>query len=60
MGKYAMDVPADEFLRPDRPEDRPEPGHDAYVREAIAEGLEDIRAGRVTSVEQVWKELGLE
>ena len=38
----------------------PEPGHDEYVREAIAEGLEDIRAGRVSPIEQVWKELGLE
>ena len=50
---------ADDLVRPDAPGDRPEPGHDAYVREAIAEGLEDIRAGRVTPLEQVWRELGL-
>lgn len=59
MSKHTAHL-TDDLLRPDRPEDRPESGHDAYVREAIAEGLEDIRAGRVTPVEKVWKELGLE
>lgn len=52
-------APGDDRLRPDGPEDRPEAGHDAYVREAIAEGLRDISAGRVTPLEQVWKEHGL-
>ncbi len=33
---------------------------EVMARQAIAEGLEDIRAGRVTTVERVWKELGLD
>jgi hypothetical protein len=45
---------------PDRAAETPDADYDDYVREAIAEGLENIRAGRVTPVEQIWKKLGLE
>jgi hypothetical protein len=38
----------------------PEAGHDAHVREAIAQGKAQLDAGQGIPAEQVWEELGIE
>lgn len=49
-----------EWIDPPAPDAQPEPGYDDHVKTAIAEGLADLKAGRVTPADQVWKDLGIE
>lgn len=51
---------SDPWVNPPSPAEEPGPEYEAYVREKIARGQADIKAGRVTPIEEVRKELGLE
>jgi hypothetical protein len=49
----------DRWLRPDLAGEVPEPGYDEALEADLAAGLEDIKAGRVVPLEDVFKEFGL-
>lgn len=51
---------SDQWINLPDPAEEPEAGYAEHVSEAIAEGLADLEAGRVTPADQVWKELGIE
>ena len=45
---------------PPGPTDAPAPGYDAWLAAELAAGIADLDAGRVTPLEDVRKEFGLE
>ena len=48
------------WIRPARPEDRPEPGYDEWLAAEIEAGLAELESGKGLPAEEVWKVLGLE
>jgi predicted transcriptional regulator len=48
------------WIEPPSPDDVPEDGYDEWVEKDIAQGLADAEAGRLTPLNEVKKEFGIE
>lgn len=57
-----IDKPADitRWTTPDGPEVQPEPGYDEWLEAEIAEGIAQLDAGKVVTLDQLKAEFGLE
>lgn len=48
------------WIKPAKPEDKPEPGYAAWLAEEINEGIAELDAGKGLPAAEVWQDLGLE
>ncbi|NKC12418.1 MAG: hypothetical protein GKR94_09505 [Gammaproteobacteria bacterium] len=53
-------VDIQELIRPSAPEEQPEPGYQAWLKDEIAAGSAELDAGQSVPAQQVWRDLGLE
>jgi hypothetical protein len=60
MNKPAKPSDIREWIDPPSGDEPPVPGYDAWLKQDIAAGLADIKAGRVHSLAAIRKEFGLE
>jgi hypothetical protein len=50
----------DLWIKPARPENRPEPGYEEWLQAEIEAGLAELDQGKVVTLADVKKEFGLE
>jgi hypothetical protein len=60
MNKPSRPNPIPAWTEAPAPDTPPEPGYDAWLATEIAAGMDDLKAGRVTALADLRKELGLE
>lgn len=48
------------WIKPAKPEDKPESGYAAWLAEEINEGIAELDAGKGLPAAEVWQDLGLE